>query len=187
MLYDVIETGVSPGAIDNTNLLCTRPTQANTANCMVISACNIVEAKYWQLTGIKIKFVYDTIFNMLTKDSDGLNFNDMNKILSLISKTVIVCSSPLSVHKFMCPNEDVMTEYLKAAIHKYQFATIGITPIKSICDSNHALTVCGYNTNGFIVQTTYATSPRFDVIDFLTLFDAFVNFQCINVHNLVTD
>lgn len=187
MLYSVISKQVPPTSIDNTTLLGERPVQGNIANCVVISVCNIIEAKYWQQTGTKIKFNYDALYAKLNALNSGTQFSDINKLLDVISTDNIKCMQTLYCSSAHCQNEGTFKQYLQAAIHKFQFATIGCTTIPTVCAVNHALTVCGYDEDSFIVQTTYAANDRFEAINASTLYSAFVNFQCFDINNVVAN
>lgn len=186
-MYDVISIGVPPVSIDNTTLLGERVIQLDVASCVVISVCNIIEAKHWQQSGIKLKFDYDRIYNLLNSENTGIFFDDIQRILSTLAPFGINYKRSLYCSTLQCRTADVFVKYLRSGIHKFQFATIGIRPLQHLNADNHAVTVCGYDADTFTIQTTYSTTSRFERISNESLFDVFVNFQCFDINDVMTN
>lgn len=180
-LYDTIGFQAQPQQLDNSPLLANRPVQLTEANCVIISVCNIIEAKYWQQTGIKIRYNYDDIYHQLVESNSGLQFDAIPALLELLKNKPLNIRKTFSWSKQDTRTLDVFNMYLKASLHKYQFATIGCSAIKNVCLDNHAMTVCGYNRKSFKVQTTYANQKRFINIDNELLFRNFIKVQCCDI------
>lgn len=185
--YHTVSSYEQPPRLDNSSLLANRPIQTTVANCVIISVCNIIEAKYWQHTGNKIEFDYDGIYAQLATNNSGYQFSNIPILLKIISDNLIPVVSTFKCSKYDCRTAPTFIKLLRAALHKNQFATIGVNAIKHVCDANHAVTVCGYTTKSFLIQTTYATQKRFVKVDNIELFNNFVNFQCCDINRLIAN
>lgn len=182
MIFDIVDKHSQPSCIDNSKLLVNRPVQTTIANCVVISICNIVEAKYWQYSGIKIKFNYDDIYNKLVNKNTGLSFDNVPKLIHMLNDNPCKVKSIFNLSKQDITGFANFKQILKGTVHKYQFATIGVAPIKTVCTEPHALTICGYNDAAFKIQNTYENQKRFIYVSNKELFNNFIKLQCTDIY-----
>lgn len=166
-----------PVSIDNSSLLITkRPLQHGLANCMILSICNIVEALHWQKTGIEIQFDYNSLFEKIDNDNIGISFASINKILKKIK-----AKTTFKLNKSQIRNSEEFKKVLKSTIHNKQFATVASKPILDFWQSYHAVTICGYDFDNIIFQSTYSHQPRFMKLEFDILYQKFEIIHCVGL------
>ena len=177
--FKILSKNEQPLSIDNSSLLCERPIQYGLANCLVVSICNIIEAKYWQKTGIKLKYDYDSIFNKIDKKNVGLDFSQgINSILKSIQNVDVKISFKLIRNQIN--SLDKFKALTKSAIHSHQFIILGSMPTIFWKDY-HAITICGYDEFQCKLQSTYEHQPRFIDLSFNEIFQNFVIMTCIKI------
>ena len=191
-LYSLTENVWPPSAINNAQLMPNRVIQKHLANCVVISVCNIIEAKYWQKSGHIVKFNYERIYNEFVEGEpgSGISYNSINKLLTFINNIGLCAVKRTAlISDSICKNEQMFVRTLKSAIHSFQFASIGCSAgmFKNAeagwfaRKEPHTLTVCGYNEDGFIIRSTDADQESELTVGHKTLYESFEVFSCFQL------
>ena len=190
----IIDKPVFPLSIDNRQKLSPVDNQGNWPACVCFATCSIAEAYFWRRNGYPINFDAVQLYKHC-KDEDGDKSEGTQLYVGLdcaIEDGLFGDLPNLEVKTVITDHTTKTIDAIKSAVFKYDFVLGGfiITDDYYYCNARnykinhlhgnlvggHCMTICGWNSDGFILQNQWGTkfgAKGFCVIPYDIFLDEF--------------
>ena len=172
--HTAISNVVNPYELDFRQLCSPTDNQFTNSNCAGFAAAQLIESIYWKQFGVPIQMDANQIY-MKAKEIDGHPKVAGTHPEYTLKAALKLCQNLIDLSKYKVKTfykEDVddVISFTKFLIHKHLFVLGGfriteswhkLSHLRSVISKddkfvgNHAVLICGYNKNNFIIQNSW--------------------------------